>query len=323
MKKLFVFIILFYFSFPLFAQICKETKSNEIKGQFINGDYFEGKYNYCRLINPKEDNISQINLNINGTSNSYIYVGGGNPTIETSNLGVISIFDKLGGMESPAKITYLTRIDKNLIKLGEINLDYSQGQVINYSIDNVNNKIDALSATFLEKIKQSFINNTKLSYPDYFLLLLFDSTLVNDISSDWINKFYAKLNLMQHKDLINIYSQNIFFKNTTLCNKDKNEKNAFGCQIKNRKLSLCYNYVNSNLFYRFGTQSKIELELVKVIEDKDKKNSSISFANKDIDYVVDTKPGKEGIKIKRKEIQLYNFQCNPSTVEPMILDSFN
>ena len=325
MKKIYIFTILLFFNFPIFAQICKESKLNVIKGQFINGNNFEGKYIYCRLSNPEEDKISQINfnLNIDGTINSYIYNGGGNPSIETSNLGVISIFDKFGGMESPAKITYLTSLNKKLIILGEINLDYSQGQVVSYSIQNINDKLDIMSSIFSEKIKHYFIDNTQLSYPDYFLLLLFNSFLEKNISKDWIKQFYKKLNLIQHQDIINIYSQNVFFKNTTLCNKDKNEKNAFGCEVNNTQLSLCYDYINSKLFYRFGSQSKLELQLVKIIDDKDKKKSVITFTNKDTNYLVDTNPGKEGVRIKRKEMHFKKFECNPSTIEPMILNSFN
>ncbi len=325
MKKFYIFIILLFFNFPLLAQVCKETKLNVIKGQFIDGNNFEGKYFYCRLINPEEDKISQINfnLNIDGKINSYIYNGGGNPSIETSNLGVISIFDKFGGMESPAKITYLTSLNKKLIILGEINLDYSQGQVVSYSIQNINDKIGIMSSIFSEKIMHYFIDNTQLSYPDYFLLLLFNSFLEKNISKDWIKQFNQKLNLNQHQDIINIYSQNVFFKNTTLCNKDKNEKNAFGCEVNNTQLSLCYDYINSKLFYRLGSQSKLELQLVKIIDDKDKQKSVITFTNKNTDYLVDTNPGKESLKIKRREMQFKKFECNPNTIEPMILNSFN
>ncbi|MWP47979.1 hypothetical protein [Gilliamella sp. Pas-s27] len=86
MKKSFIFIILFYLSFPLYAQICDETKSNDLKGQFINGDKFNGKYTYCRFDKPEEDIISQIefSLNINGNVNDYIYIGGIN--CSSSNL---------------------------------------------------------------------------------------------------------------------------------------------------------------------------------------------------------------------------------------------
>ena len=65
------------------------------------------------------------------------------------------------------------------------------------------------------------------------------------------------------------------------------------------------------------------MQLVKIIDDKDKQKSVITFTNKNTDYLVDTNPGKEGLKIKRKEMHLKKFECNPNTIEPMILNSFN
>lgn len=325
MKKFFIFIILLYFNCLLYAQVCEKTQLNDIKGQFINGDKFYGKYIYCRLNKPDEDKISRMDfsLNIEGKENSYIYLGGINPSIEVSNLGVISIFDKFGGMESPARITYLGSIDKELVKLGEVNLNYSQGQVVNYSNQSVYNGIDLINSIILTKKQPYFINNTPLSYPDYFILLLSNQTLKNKTNNVWIEQFYTKLRLLQHQDIINIYSQNVFFKKTTLCKKNENEKDAFGCKVKNKQLSVCYNYAAQNLLYRFGSQSKIELELVKEITDEDKKNKMITFTNNGINYIINTEQGKEGIRINKQDITVKNYKCEPNTIEPMILDSFN
>jgi hypothetical protein len=325
MKKKIIFIILFYLNFPLYAQICSETKSNDLKGQFINGDKFNGKYTYCRFSKPEEGIISQIDLNldIDGNVNNYIYIGGMNPSIEISDLGIISIFDKFGGMQSPAKITYLTSKNKKLIKIGEIYLDFSLGQVTDYSIENIDDNTDKFIETILSKKQDSFINKATLSYTDYFILFLAKNLLKTNIDTVWQDKFYTKLLSMGYEDIITLYNQNIFYKDSTLCKKSQNEKDAFGCRIGNNQLSICYNYVTHNLLYRFGNKSNIKLELIKELTNQDGNAHIITFVNKNTQYLINTQPKNESIQIIQNGKRLNNYKCEKNSVEPMMLNSFN
>lgn len=323
MKKMILMIILFL-SFSVNAEICAEENTHFIEGTFTNNDSFYGEIVYCRFEQPVEDKISKntITIYIDGVANNYIYTGGLSPSIEISDLGVISIYDKYGGMQSPAKIIYLASQNKILIKLGEMNLNYNNGLVSNYFIEDVNSSIDSFNSNLLKEKYNNFIGDLYLSYTDVFLLLLSKNALKKHTDFIWMKKFYLKLRSMHYQDIINLYNQNIFFGEQTLCNQDRYEIGVFGCEIKNKQLSICYKSETQELLYRYGHKSKVELELKKNIDEIDKNLMIINFSNKNTDYIINTQQEYEGILIKRNGKLIGELKCTDNSIQPMILDGF-
>lgn len=325
MKKLSILILMLYFSCFSNAKICEKISSHNLQGQFINNDKFDGEYTICRFDEPEEQYISQTNikLNIDNYIHNYTYTGWGYPSIEVSDLGVISIYDKVGGMQGHARIIYLTSKNKQLIKLGELNLTYNLGQVSGYDINYTDDAIADFYSDLLDKKHNHFISDESLSYTDAFLLLLSAKNLKNKTDFSWRKQFYTKLQAMWFQDIINLYNQYVFFEDKTLCKKDENEKDIFGCKINNNQLSICFNSDNQHLIYRFGNKSYIQLALIKEISNSDRDNKIINFSNATTDYIIDTQDGQESLLIRQNDKVINQQKCLPDSIEPMILEGFH
>lgn len=319
-NNFFACVIVLSLSFFANAKTCELEKTSTINGMFTNNVEFNGKYTYCRFNELDEDNASQIvfEIYINGVKNTYVYAATGYPSVDFSQLGIISIYDKSGGMQSPATVVYLTSQNNKLIEIGKIKLIYDAGLVSNYIIESIHDDTDYINSMLL-KIRQDFyISKQSISYEDAFLLLLSDKILKDKVDAIWIRNFYSKLRTISGYDIINLYNQNIFFKDKTLCQND--EKNVFGCEIKNHQLSICYQPDLKVLKYKFGNISNIDLELARVITDKD--SEIMAFRNTNTDYIVNTQEGQEGILVKQNNEVINDLKCKSNSIQPMILQGF-
>lgn len=320
-RKLLSCLVILCISFAVKANTCELEKTFSINGIFTNNDEFNGKYTYCRFKERDENNVSQVffELYIDGVRNTYTYVSSGYPSVEVSNLGIISIYDKSNGMQSPATIVYLTSQNKKLIEIGKIVLIYDVGLVSDYIIQSVHDDTDNFNSMLLEKKEHNFISEKPISYTDSFVLLLSDKILKDKVDTLWIHNFYSQLKSVSGYDIINLYNQNIFFKNQTLCQKD--EKDVFGCKIKNHQLSICYQSDSQSLKYKFEKTAGIDFELVTVIKDKDRDIIVFRY-DPNTDYIVNTKDGQEGILVKQNNKVINDLKCDYNSVKPMILQGF-
>ncbi|WP_176700232.1 hypothetical protein, partial [Gilliamella sp. App2-1] len=108
-----------------------------------------------------------------------------------------------------------------------------------------------------------------------------------------------------------------------LCTYNKNliEMDAFGCQIGNKQLSICYNYFDKgDLIYRYGNKNKIELELRKEISDQKVLINSLVFKKNIWHYEVNTSLENAGVLIKKNGKNIKFLKCENDSAEPLIFD---
>lgn len=333
MKKIVILLMLFLFSFSLFAdeRECRDdpSVSKDVKHILFQNKISDLQYKYCEYMKNNTDApffegkqtiIFKFNNQLYHYSNDVAGIGFFGGKVFFSELGIFGLVDSTTGNE-PITISYLTIIDNELVLLGKITFDQKMGNIIGEpNIENKNIKANNFVQKILQSNNKAILDNHPLNIYEGLLFILLDDIKQNISINDFNHLSY---NLLKYPDLINFYRQKVFFNNKSLCTYDNDliEMEAFGCQIGNERLSICYNYFDKgNLVYRYGNKDKIELELSKKINSIDLINDTFIFENGQWEYQVETKLPEAGIVIKNKGQQVSSLKCLNNTVEPLILN---
>ncbi|MCX8711352.1 hypothetical protein J3U57_02300 [Gilliamella sp. B3464] len=327
MKKIIIiFILSINFAFANTTK-CDKDSVKKINITTFSGDNMNLLYQYCRYNNEESKNYDGYQLlTINVDNNSFTYTNNviGNEyfggEMFYSKLGIFGLIESNTG-NSPLTITYLNIKDNNLILLGKITFERRMGNIIGEPIiENISNETIRIIDNIFVLNKKNILGEYFLNYYESFLFILADQFKQN-LSKHDINRLLDKL--ANYPDLNNFYRQKIFFKDRSLCTYNENliEMDAFGCQIGNKQLSICYNYFNrSDLIYRFGNKNKIELELRKEISDHKVSINPLVFKKNIWHYEVNTYPDNAGILIKKNNENITFLKCENESVEPYILN---
>lgn len=327
MKKIIIiFILSMNFAFANTTK-CDKDSVKKINITTFFGDNMNLLYQYCPYNNEESKNYDGYQLlTINVDNNSFTYTNNviGNEyfggEMFYSKLGIFGLIESNTG-NSPLTITYLNIKDNNLILLGKITFERRMGNIIGEPIiENISNETIRIIDNIFVLNKKNILGEYFLNYYESFLFILADQFKQN-LSKHEINRLLAKL--ANYQDLNNFYRQKIFFKDRSLCTYNENliEMDAFGCQIGNKQLSICYDYFNkSDLIYRFGNKNKIELELRKEISDHKVSINPLVFKKNIWHYEVNTYPDNAGILIKKNNENITFLKCENESVEPYILN---
>lgn len=327
MKKIIIiFILSMNFAFANTTK-CDKDSVKKINITTFSGDNMNLLYQYCPYNNEESkdyDGYQLLTINVDNNSFTYTnnvigneYFGG---EMFYSKLGIFGLIESNTG-NSPLTITYLNIKDNNLILLGKITFERRMGNIIGEPIiENISNETIRIIDNIFVLNKKNILGEYFLNYYESFLFILADQFKQN-LSKHEINRLLAKL--ANYQDLNNFYRQKIFFKDRSLCtyNEDLIEMDAFGCQIGNKQLSICYDYFNkSDLIYRFGNKNKIELELRKEISDHKVSINPLVFKKNIWHYEVNTYSDNAGILIKKNNENITFLKCENESVEPYILN---
>ncbi|KFA58287.1 hypothetical protein A9G48_00640 [Gilliamella sp. wkB18] len=327
MNKIIIFsVLLVNFAFANTTK-CDEDSFEQVNITTFSGSHMNLKYQYCpyfkiepidymgyQLLTIKVDNqlyTYKNNVSDNGYSSREMFY---------SKLGVFGIAEANTG-NSPLTITYLTIKDNKLFLLGKITFERRMGNIIGEPyIENRSDETNKIIDNMFLLNKKNILGEYPLNFYES-LLFIFADKFKQNISKYEINKLLIKLS--EYPDLSNFYRQKIFFKDHSLCTYNKNliEMDAFGCQIGNKQLSICYNYFDKgDLIYRYGNKNKIELELRKEISDQKVSINPLVFKKNIWHYEVNTSLDNAGILIKKNGKNITFLKCENDSAEPLIFD---
>jgi hypothetical protein len=325
MKKIIIYFSLFINCAFAHNTECIRDDYEERRIETFAGSSIDLKYEYCKYPTNelmRFDGYQLLNIKMNNQFYTYSnkvsgngYFGG---KMFYSQLGVFGFIEATTG-NSPLTITYLTLIDDTLVLLGKVTFQQQMGNIIGDPyIEDKNNRTNELIKKILVANKQYIFGEYAMNYYESLLFILLDK-IEQHITKNEIKKWLSRL--LVYPDIVNYYRQKLFFKNSSLCtyNEKTIEMDAFGCQINNKQLSICYNFFNkSDLLYRYGSRNKIELELNKEINKGEILTTPLIF-NKDIwQYEVNTDSTNAGILVKKNGKRIAFLKCDNDTIEPFL-----
>jgi len=150
------------------------------------------------------------------------------PVIRVNNLGLVTMSEKVGGMNGTYKVTYLQPSDVGLIGIGAAQLDQSNGKYVEVA-NFIPKWIRPANPRELRKITDSLIRNVsalaatdKVQAVDNFILFFVVKNLMGEMAAQdsmFPLKFFDYINKELDSSLANLITQNNCEK-FSVCNGD-------------------------------------------------------------------------------------------------------
>lgn len=248
--------------------------------------------------------------------------------VAVSQLGFVSIGERVGGMNGIYTVTYLVPESDGLKHVGGVEINMSDGKFV--SVATVEPRWDTLLGEDKKKVwldqvtnrAKNFFISGKNSIENAFLLFAVPE-LMSRLSTNDHNfaEQYSKY-LISHVDssIGNLIRRHFVGKGRSLC--DDEQFDVFACRVSHQAVSICLDERDGvkRLEYRFGNKNNVQLKLSKAMETKfDDSDLGTSFLNGAYTYTIkdgnSATPlilvGKNGLIVLRKP-------CSRGDVESMI-----
>lgn len=311
--------------------------STEITGTTASGTNFRIEANSVASPSNQNGNWGFIELsykteNQESTANYKLPIQA--PALVKKNpIGIISISEKIGGMNGTYKITYLYTTDISLEFISGVDGTLENGKFTSaesFSPKWTNEIKPNEKSNLIKSIainRDHLIGKTDDLTIDNALLLLTSPELPDEIRKhdpSFFKKYSDNINKNVDSSVANLVRKKILTPEISLC--DPDQFDVFACKLDRKSISLCLGKKDGSsvIQYRAGSKEKIEL----LLENPTPGNlsdttESLILENRGYSYTV--RFGQEkgtswsGVVIRKGNHPIAKQQCQPGTIEPYLL----
>ena len=253
--------------------------------------------------------------------------------VSKSGLGLVTVSEKVGGMNGSYKVTYLDPVDDGLVTIGAIELSMDNGKYIEINRSSPEWIKQARMAEISRIVKSISLNRSELM--NAARTQSFDDAMVFFAIPEWMDeirkrdaafpdKYSRQLNKKVDSSMANLIRREFMGRGVSLC--DSDQFDVFVCNLERKTISVCIDRKNDFevLQYRAGSARKVELSLEKsFVADATDGARSESFRNGEFRYTVDFDGEKNshwaGVTVEQNGIFVSRQQCHSEKFEPYML----
>jgi hypothetical protein len=252
------------------------------------------------------------------------------PIIRKNGFGLLTISEKIGGMNGTYKVAYLSPSASGLVAIGGVELSQDNGRYVDVSeafptwtkpadqtgLRNVVNAIIENQNKLIVADKGQSFDNALLFFAVRGLM---ENLMIKD--SNFLVNFAKDINSEVDSSIANLIRRRLIGNKISLCGDDQFD--VFVCKIGRKSLSVCSGVQDDAnvLQYRVGTDRKIELSLGKSVSlNRPQRVSTESFKNDEYQYVVKFGDADwQGVVVEKNGTPVSELQCDSESMEPYLL----
>lgn len=253
--------------------------------------------------------------------------------VSKNELGLVTVSEKVGGMNGSYKVTYLYPVDDGLVTIGAVELGMDNGKYVEInrsspewikqaSLDEISRIVKSISLNrgeFTDAVRTQSLDDAMV----FFVIPgLMDE--IRKLDAEFPDNYSRQLNKKVDSSMANLIRREFMGRGISLC--DSNQFDIFVCNLERKTISVCIDRKNDFevLQYRVGSARKVELSLEKsFVAGATDGARSESFRNGEFRYTVDFDGEKNshwaGVTVEQNGILISRQQCRSEKFEPYML----
>lgn len=264
---------------------------------------------------------------------TYVFPAEATAIVRKNRFGLVTISEKIGGMNGTYKVAYVYPADDGLATIGSAEASMDNGNYVEIGrIDsdrlrqiNENEKFHLIKSISAEPV--DLIDSASSESVDDAMLFLLIPDLMKEIENrdSRFPAVYTKyLNDKVDSSMANLLRRKFLGNEVGLC--DMNQFDVFVCSLDKKIVSICVGDKDGSqiLQYRAGVGRKVEISLEKSFSSVGSKETPFgSFGNGDYQYTVNfggvEDSGWAGVVVEKNGAVFSRQQCRAGAIEPYLL----